>query len=155
VARGKATLGLALVLAAVALFVFLIRDISKRYAAKVSGHVTAEARSFGSVAFDVTHCVAGRAPVTGGVGVDLRGEHGAALRLIGGAKGPEVWLFPRGETTSFDPIGREYCSEWDVAVERIEEPGDGTRVVSGRVHVVCRIDGGHLEADVTFQGCPL
>jgi hypothetical protein len=127
--------------------------MARRTGEKVSGSVVADATPVGTFSFGPGDCASGQAFVPGFFGVDLRGEGGFDLRVVGSGDDAELWLYPKGVQTGAIQIHKHDCSEWDVRVEWAGVTVNRVSTVSGHVMVACAIAGGKFTAVVDFERC--
>ena len=115
-----------------------------------SGNVTADATPIGSFSFLVSRCVF-KSPFgqPGGLGFDLRGKEDFLLRVAGNGDDARLSLYQQGFITGAIPLGKQDCSRWDVAVERV---GIGNRL-KGHLHVTCKAGAGSVSVDTELARC--
>ncbi|HEY7372112.1 MAG TPA: hypothetical protein VIF57_08145 [Polyangia bacterium] len=129
--------------------------LSRRFAERVAGRVTADGTSVGTFASPVKDCASGHAFVPGFFGADLRSGTGELLRVVDSGDGARLWLYPPAPGQGPLGIGKADCSRWDVLVDWTHVTVNRVKTVSGHVRVDCAAGGGKVTADVDFERCAL
>ena len=152
--RATVTLGIAVVVVA-AIGAGAGVMMARRARETVGGSVHANGTSVGSFSFRPNDCASGQAFVPGFFGVDLRGEGGYSMRVLGTGDKARLWLYSQGGAHGSIAIDKPNCSRWDVGVDWAHVTVNRVKTVSGHVRVACRAGGGTVSTDVVFERCAL
>jgi hypothetical protein len=128
--------------------------LGRRSRMNVEGSVEAKGTSVGDLSFAVDHCLSGQTLTPRFFGVDLRAEGGFAMSVVGSGDGAHLRLFSQGGRRGSIAIGKQFCTRWDVLVERPRPALDRAAGMRGRAKVACTVAGGTVKADVVFDRCP-